>query len=149
MSSFNPKYSFVSFDKDNLVKLAKFYPKDFPITDLRRLTYQLGNFIANMHGDERFNKVKSIAELSALLVETNKHVLHSYVYKLLKLVLLLPVATASVEKAFSVMNYVKNKLRNSMGDHYLNDCLVTFIEKQFFLCVADEDIISSKSRPVE
>ena len=95
-----------------------------------------------MRGDERFSKVKSIVELSVLLVEANKHVLHSYVYKLLKLVLLLPVATASVERAFSVMNFIKNKLRNSMGDQYLNDCLVTFIEKQFFLCVADEDIIS-------
>jgi hypothetical protein len=142
VSSFNSKDSFASFDKDNLVKLAKFYPKDFPITDLRRLTYQLGNFIAVMRGDERFSKVKSIVELSALRVETNKHVLHSYIYELLKLVLLLPVATASVEKAFSVINFIKNQLRNSMGGHYLNDCLVTFIEKQFFLCVADEDIIS-------
>jgi len=147
MSLINPKDSFASFDKDNLVKLAKFYPKDFSITDLRRLTYQLGNFITNMRGDERFSKVKSIAELSVLLVETNKHVLHSYVYKLLKLVLLLPVATASVERAFSVMNFIKNKLRNSMGDQYLNDCLVTFIEKQFFLCVADEDIISRFQKP--
>ena len=65
-----------------------------------------------------------------------------YVYKLLKLVLLLPVATASVERAFLVMNFIKNKLRNSMGDQYLNDCLVIFTEKQFFLCVADEYIIS-------
>ena len=64
----------VCFDKDNLIKLAKFYPKDFSVTDLRRLTYQLGNFIVDMHGDERFSKVKSIAELSVLLVETNKHV---------------------------------------------------------------------------
>jgi len=84
MSSFNPKDSFASFDKDNLVKLAKFYPKDFSVTDLRCLTYQLGNFIVDMRGDERFNKVISIAELSVLLVETNKHVLHSYVYELLK-----------------------------------------------------------------
>jgi len=147
MSSFNPKDSFASFDKDNLVKLAKFYPKDFSVTDLRRLTYQLGNFIVDMRGDERFSKVKSIAELSVLLVETNKHVLHSYVYKHLKLVLLLPVATASVERAFSVMNFIKNKLRNSIGDQYLNDCLVTFIEKQSFLRVADEDIISRFQKP--
>ena len=46
------------------------------------------------------------------------------------LVLLLPVATASVERAFSAMNFVKNK--NNMEDQYLNDCLVTFIEKDFF-----------------
>ena len=33
---------------------------------------------------------------------------------------------------FSAMNFVKNKLRDSMGDQYLNNCLVTFIEKEFF-----------------
>jgi hypothetical protein len=60
MSLFNPKDSFASFDKDNLVKLIKFYPKDFSVTDLRRLTFQLGNFITDMRGDERFSKVKSI-----------------------------------------------------------------------------------------
>uniref|UniRef100_A0A0A9HQG1 Uncharacterized protein n=1 Tax=Arundo donax TaxID=35708 RepID=A0A0A9HQG1_ARUDO len=32
--------------------------------------------------------------------------------KLLKLVLILPVVIASVERVISTMNYVKNKLRN-------------------------------------
>ena len=68
-------------------------------------------------------------------------------YKLLKLVLLLPVATTSVERTFSALNFVKNNLRNSMGDQYLNDCLVPFIEKEFFLRVADEDIISRFQKP--
>ena len=40
------------------------------------------------------------------------------------------------------MNYVKNKLRNRMGDQYLCDCLVTFIEREFFLQVKDSDIIN-------
>ena len=61
------------------------------------------------------------------------------------LVLLLPVATASVERAFSAMNFVKNK--NNMEDQYLNDCLVTFIEKDFFFHVTDEDIISPFQKP--
>jgi hypothetical protein len=38
------------------------------------------------------------------------------------------VATASVERAFSTMNFVKNRLRNRMNDSLLDDCLVTFIE---------------------
>jgi hypothetical protein len=147
LSTFSPKDSLASFDNDSLVKLAKIYPKDFPSTDLRRLTYQFDRFIIDMRGDERFSNVKSIADLSVLLVATNKHVLHSYVYKLLKLILLLPVATASVERAFSVMNFIKNKLRNSMVDQYLNDCLVTFVEQHFFLCVANEDIISRFQKP--
>jgi hypothetical protein len=142
MSSFNPKDSFAAFDKEKLIKLAKYYPNDFSPTELRRVSFQLGNFITDVSSDERFSKVKSIAELSVSLVETDLHNRHSYVYKLLKLVLLLPVATASVERAFSAMTFIKNKLRNSMGDQYLNDCLVTFIEKVFFLQVDDEDIIS-------
>lgn len=40
------------------------------------------------------------------------------------------------------MNYVKNKLRNRMGEQYLNDCLVTFLEREFFVQVKDDDIIS-------
>uniref|UniRef100_A0A8R7V8E2 HAT C-terminal dimerisation domain-containing protein n=1 Tax=Triticum urartu TaxID=4572 RepID=A0A8R7V8E2_TRIUA len=58
---------------------------------------------------------------SIMLVETNKHEQYHIVYKLLKLVLILPVATASVERVFSSMSYVKNKLRNKMGDEYLNN----------------------------
>jgi hypothetical protein len=31
------------------------------------------------------------------------------------------------------MNYIKKKLRTKMGQKCLNDCLVTFIEREFFL----------------
>lgn len=77
-----------------------------------------------------------------MLVETNKHEQYHIVYKLLKLVLILPVATASVERVFSSMSYVKNKLRNKMDDEYLNNCLVTFVEREFFDQVKDEDVIN-------
>jgi hypothetical protein len=142
MSSFNPKDSFSAFDKEKLIKLDKFYPKDFSMIDLRRLSFQLGNFIIDVRGDERFRTVKNIVELSVLLVGIDMHSRYPFVYKLLKLVLLIPIAIASVERVFSAMNYVKNKLRNSMGEQHLNDCLVTCIEKEFFLLVADEEIIS-------
>jgi hypothetical protein len=85
--------------------------------------------------------VKNLVELSVMLVQTKKSIKHDIMYKLLKLVLVLPVATATVERVFSSMNYVKKKLRNMMRDQYLNDCLVTFIECDFFLQVKDEDII--------
>jgi hypothetical protein len=87
--------------------------------------------------------VKSIADLSIMIVKEKMENRHAVVYKLLKLVLVLPVATASVERIFSTMNYVKNKLRNKMGDQYLNDCLVTFIiEREMFLKFKECDIIN-------
>jgi hypothetical protein len=45
------------------------------------------------------------------------------------------------ERIFPAMNCVKNKLRNKMGDQYLNDCLVTFIECEMFVKVKECDII--------
>ena len=86
--------------------------------------------------------MKNLCELSVKLVETVKDDQYHVVYKLLKLVLILPVATASVERVFSTMNFVKNKQRNKMGDQYLNNCLVTFIEREFFSQVKDQDIIN-------
>jgi hypothetical protein len=51
--------------------------------------------------DKRFRKVKNIAHLSAMLVETEKNISHDTVYKLFKLVIILPVTTASDERVFS------------------------------------------------
>jgi hypothetical protein len=141
MSSFNPIDSFAAYDKDNLVKVASFYPNDFSSTEMHHLPFQLSHLIQDMRRDERFRGVKNVVELFVMLVQIKKSIKHDIVYKLLKLVLVLPVATATVERVFSSMNYVKNKLKNRMRDQYLNDCLVTFIERDFFLQVKDDDII--------
>ena len=82
--------------------------------------------------------MRGLAELSMMLVKKDKVDMFNIVYKLLKLVLVLPVATAGVERIFSTMNYIKNKLRYKMGQDYLNDGLVTFIEREFFLQAKDE-----------
>ncbi|KAL6648571.1 hypothetical protein ACP70R_012795 [Stipagrostis hirtigluma subsp. patula] len=116
MTAFNPVDSFAAFDKAKLVKLAQYYPTDFSTSEMNHLPSALSLFLTDMRRDERFRKVKSLAELSIMLVETKLHLRHNVVYKLLKLVLVLPVATASVERVFSSMKYVKNKLRNKMGD---------------------------------
>jgi hypothetical protein len=54
------------------------------------------------------------------------------VYRLIELALLLPVATAMVERAFSTMKIIKTELRNKMGDYWLNDLMVIYIERELF-----------------
>ncbi|KAK9664959.1 hypothetical protein RND81_14G080100 [Saponaria officinalis] len=141
MASFNPVNCFVAYDKQKLLRLAEFYPEDFSCNDLIRLEFQLYHFIDDVRKDARFESVQDIGQLSMMLVETNKHISYKLVYLLLRLVLILPVATASVERVFSAMTYVKNKLRNSMGDQLLNDALVTFIERDFFSQVENDNVI--------
>ena len=142
MASFSPSKSFSAFNVETLVKLAGFYPHDFGPEEMDQLPFQLRRYIEDVRNDDNFKNVKGLSHLSVLLVKTGKVLRYDIVYKLLKLVLLLPVATAGVERILSSMNYIKNKLRSKMGQEYLNDSLVTFVERDFFSQVKDEDIIS-------
>ena len=63
------------------------------------------------------------------------------VYLLVKLDLTLLVATATVERSFSVMKYIKNELRNRMGDQWMNDCLIVYIEKDVAYSIDNETIM--------
>ena len=54
------------------------------------------------------------------------------VYRIIELRLLLLVATALVERAFSVMKIIKIELRNKMVDAWLNDLMVCYIERGLF-----------------
>jgi hypothetical protein len=142
MASFSPAKSFAAFNVENLVKLANFYPHDFSFEEKNQLPFQLTHYINDVRNDQNFTNLEGLAELSMMLVKKDKVDRYNIVYKLLKLVLVLPVATAGVERIFSTMNYIKNKLRNKMGQDYLNDSLVTFIEREFFLQTKDENIIN-------
>ena len=75
------------------------------------------------------------------MVEMKKNVSYLLVYSLVTLVLILLVATTTVEKAFSAINIIKNRLRNQIGDQWMNDCLVTYIEKDIFKIIKREEIM--------
>ncbi|KAL7218682.1 hypothetical protein ACSBR2_011865 [Camellia fascicularis] len=82
-------------------------------------------------------------ELSILLrkwwrLEERKYI-HWCICSTLALILL--VATAIVEKVFSAMNIVKNRLRNQMGDEWMNDSLVVYIEREIFYGIDNDTIM--------
>lgn len=61
------------------------------------------------------SKTLGISDLSEKLVETRKHIVYPLVYRILKLVMILHVATTTVERFFSAMKIVKSRLRGRMG----------------------------------
>ncbi|KAM3690878.1 hypothetical protein ACJW31_09G152900 [Castanea mollissima] len=144
MACLNPSNSFVAFDKEKLIHLAKFYPYDFPGTDILALDSQLQNFIFDMRNNDLFLELQGVSEFAEKLVSTRKHETYPLVYLLVKLALTLPVATATVttvERSFSAMKYIKNELRNRMGDQWMNDCLVVYIEKDIACSIDNETIM--------
>ncbi|XP_024310349.1 zinc finger MYM-type protein 1 [Brachypodium distachyon] len=66
---------------------------------------------------------------------------HGWSSLMKKLVLTLPIATASVERCFSAMKFVKNALRNKMGDEYLSHSLICFVEKELLDNIPNELIV--------
>ncbi|KAM5552412.1 zinc finger MYM-type protein 1-like [Rosa sericea] len=141
MSCLNPRNSFSAFDKEKLIKLAQYYPQDFSAHDLEVLDDQLENYIVDMRSNIEFSELKGITDLAQKMVQKKKDVTYPLVYLLLTLALILPVATASVERVFSAMNIVKTRLRSRMGDEFMNDCLISYIEKDIFTSIDDETIM--------
>ncbi|XP_018629566.2 uncharacterized protein [Nicotiana tomentosiformis] len=64
--------------------------------------------------DKRFFGTKEISDLAKVLVKSELHQTWPLVYLFIKLTLILLVATASVERAFSFMNYIKSELREDI-----------------------------------
>jgi hypothetical protein len=112
VSCLSPDDLFASFNKEKLLRLAQFYPNDFLAFQLVTLDNQLETYIFDMRSSDEFATLKGIGQLAEKLVETKKDVIYPLVYSFVTLSLILPVATATVERAFSVMNIVKNRLRN-------------------------------------
>ena len=75
------------------------------------------------------------------MVEMKRNVSYPLVYSLVILAWILLVATTTVERVFSTMNVIKNRLRNQIGDQWMNDCLVTYIEKDIFKTIKCEEIM--------
>ena len=62
---------------------------------------------------------------------------------ILKFVLVLHVATATVERCFSAMKIVKTHLRNHIGDKIISNSLICYVEKEEMLKVTNETVRSS------
>nr|XP_027090422.1 zinc finger MYM-type protein 1-like [Coffea arabica] len=131
---------------EKLLRLADLYPEDFSSNDYLYLESQLRNYIYNVQRDPQFSEVGDLGSLAQQMVKTGKNTVFPLVYRLIQLALVLPVATASVERVFSAMSIVKTDLRNKMGDEWMNDCLVIYIEKDIFATIENEQILQRFQR---
>ncbi|XP_052627754.1 uncharacterized protein LOC111888627 [Lactuca sativa] len=138
-----PSESFKTFDLEKIMKMATLYPEEYPTKYyLRVLEVELGNYIKDVQEDERFADLKSIGDLAKKMVEEKKHIIFPKIYLLVKFAWILPVATASVEHAFSAMKLIKTDIRNKMSDQFLSDSLVSYIEKNVLKDIDNDAIVN-------
>ncbi|KAK4280853.1 hypothetical protein QN277_012420 [Acacia crassicarpa] len=142
LSCLDPRDSFANFNNEKLIEFARFYPSKFDeLADIPFLSSNLDNFIIDVRADSDFVNLQTISDLALKMVEKKNDIVYPLVYLLIKLALVLPVATASVERVFSAMTFVKNKLLNRINDDWFNSCMLTFVERDIFDTIDDEDIM--------
>jgi hypothetical protein len=131
-SCLDPWESFSKFDVDKLARLADIYSDDFSFDDCKTIKDQLRTFIIHVRKIEEFKACCDLASLSKRMVELERHIVFPLVYRLIELALLLPVATATMERAFSATKIIKTELHNKMSNGWLNDLMVCYTEREIF-----------------
>jgi hAT family C-terminal dimerisation region len=63
--------------------------------------------------------------------------------RLLRLLITLPISTATTERVFSAMKLIKTGLQNRMGDGFLRDYMVVYIEKEIAEKFTSDEIINT------
>ncbi|GAA0147453.1 hypothetical protein LIER_07146 [Lithospermum erythrorhizon] len=119
----SPCSSFEAFDTKSLVMMARLYLNNFVGIEDEEWLAQLERPLRSLE-DSGTNKETQDLQIC---VEACKD---------------LPISTASVERVFSGMNYVEDDLRSKMGNVWLNDYLVTYVEKEVFSAFDNRDIIN-------
>ena len=72
----------------------------------------------------------TISELCRGLEISRKSKFYHLIDRLIRLVLTLPVSTATAERAFLAMKLLKTRLRNRMEDELLADNMIVYIKKE-------------------
>jgi hypothetical protein len=91
--------------------------------------------------DEYDVNIRDVVRREYLLQGPCQPIGHIYPKKRWERALILPVATTSVERAFSSMNIIKTELRNKTGHEWLNHRMVCYIERDIFRSIDDAKIL--------
>ncbi|XP_071726895.1 uncharacterized protein [Rutidosis leptorrhynchoides] len=105
------------------------------------LKLELQHYELDVLKNPELKKVQTAAELCRGLRETEKSESYPLLDRLIRLILTLPVSTSTSERAFSSMKIVKTRLRCSMGDEFLRNCLILYIERDIVESLSIDEII--------
>ena len=75
------------------------------------------------------------------MVRTRKLEYYLLICRVVKLVLTLPVSTATTERAFSATNVIKTDFHNKMEDEFLSDAMMLFIERDIAATISTDSTI--------
>ena len=138
-----PRNGFADFQTKEICRMVeKYYPLDFNQQELIGLERQLNHFIIDASTNEDMKNISTLVDLCRGFVKTGRHRIFNLVDRLIRLLVTLPVSTATAERIFSVLKIVKTRLRNKIEDQYLANSLLVQVEGEIVEHYTYDDIIS-------
>ncbi|XP_075473377.1 uncharacterized protein LOC142504388 [Primulina tabacum] len=142
-NALSPVDGFRSFSLCDICSLVdKFYYHDFSQEEREDLMRELDHYKFDVPRHAQFQNLDSLHHLCQTLARTTKSVIYPLIDRLVRLVLTLPVSTATTERAFSGMKLIKTPLRNKMKNDLLANTMVVYIERDIALDIDTEFIIN-------
>ncbi|KAM3739955.1 hypothetical protein ACB098_08G062500 [Castanea mollissima] len=122
--------AFRSFKISDICNLAEnYYPQDFTEQEICLLKHQLQHYELDVTKHLDFQNMGTISELCKGLEISRKSKFYHLIDRLIRLVLTLPVSTATTKQAFSAMKLLKTRLRNTMEDKILANNMIVYMKK--------------------
>ncbi|GKD69584.1 zinc finger MYM-type protein 1-like protein, partial [Tanacetum coccineum] len=94
-----------------------------------------------LDNDPKLKNVTSLSQLCKGLQETEKSETYPLIDRLIRLILTLPVSTATSERAFSKMKLVKTRLRSTMSDGFLKSSMILSVEREIVRTLCTNNVI--------
>ena len=134
--------AYESFRVSDICSLVdNFYPIDLTTNEKNDLKKELDLYKYDVVQHSGFKNLKNIFELCQRMVRTRKSEYYPLIYRVVKLVLILPVSTATTKRAFSAMNVIKTELRKKMEDEFLLNAMMLFIDRDIAATISTDSII--------
>nr|GEZ43207.1 zinc finger MYM-type protein 1 [Tanacetum cinerariifolium] len=109
----------------------------FTDQDKIKLKLELQHY--ELDNDPKLKNVTSLSQLCKGLQETEKS--ETYFDRLIRLILTLPVSTATSERAFSKIKLVKTRLRSTMSDGFLKSSMILSVEREIVRTLCTNNVI--------
>ncbi|KAL7598292.1 hypothetical protein Lser_V15G22949 [Lactuca serriola] len=113
--------------------------------EINLLKLELQHYELDVRNHPQLKISSTISELCRGLHEIGKSSTYPLLDRLIRIILTLPVSTATSERAFSAMKIMKTRLRNTMNDDFLKSCLLINIEREIADTFSTDKIIDDFS----
>lgn len=129
---------------NNFEIYAKTFPQELLEGLLKQYTFfdsvQLKNELSVSYCDKILGESKTPSQMLKYITDSDLHLCMPELYKLICLIVTIPVTSASVERSFSGLKRIKTYIRNTIGQDRLSNMSIVSINKDLLVELKNSEV---------